>query len=142
MTDREIILWDCNEEKEQLSHLELDDAIEAAIEPWLERGMTREQFLAQLDEALGPTINVHGFARSEMPTFERLLDKLMDWLDIDLELGSPDGPDEPSEGLKAAARTFHEALLREYTPWSCEPVTTEEVNLREWIEKHPEVLPK
>jgi hypothetical protein len=97
--------------------------------------------LSTLRDGVGETIRVYGFARTEMPSCEIVLEHLMDWLDNDMELGDVDGAEPPSEALKAGARAFYDILVREYTPWSCEVVTQEEVNIEQWIrENQPEWL--
>lgn len=42
-------------------------------------------------------------------------------------------PEEPSDRLKAAARTFVRTLVQEYQPWSMTKVETTVVNVREWV---------
>ena len=44
-----------------------------------------------------------------------------------------DGLEEPSDRLKAAARTFVRTLVQEYQPWSMTKVETTAVNVREWV---------
>ena len=140
-TDRPIVYWDCDEDTERLSHTDQDDAILYALDEWLDPTMTPTEVLSTLRDGIGETITVHGFARMEMPTYELFLEHLMEWLDNDLELGDVDGADPPSEALQAGARAFYEVLLKEYTPWSCEVVAKEEVNIEQWIrENKPEWL--
>jgi len=139
--ERDIVFWDCDDNTERLRHMDQFEAIIDALVGRMVPGMTPERVLSTLRDAFGETITVYGFARMAMPTLERFLDMLMDWLNNDLELGDLNGADPPSDGLKAAARVFHEAMLSEYEPWGCEIVTKEEVNIEQWIrENEPEWL--
>lgn len=51
---------------------------------------------------------------------ERALDQFLE--DLDEEYGDPDGDNtEPTETMKAASLAFADAILKEYTPFFCEP---------------------
>ena len=54
---------------------------------------------------------------------DRLLESLLE--DLDEDYGDPDGftsnPTEPTDSMKAAAKQFVEAVVKEYKVWACEP---------------------
>ena len=51
---------------------------------------------------------------------DRVIEDLLEV--VDEEHSDPDGnPTEPTEGMKAAARAFVDAVLAEYVSWACEP---------------------
>ncbi len=51
---------------------------------------------------------------------DRTLDRLLE--DLDEEYGDHDGdPTEPSDAMKRAALAFADSILKEYTPFMCEP---------------------
>jgi len=122
-TERKIEVWG-KEDDEQLTHTEMDDAIESELE-----GM---------EDPLPETIDVCGFARS-MPNAKRLAGDVLERLleNLDAEYGNPDGymeyTDQYLESMKAAAEEFVAAVLDKYTVWACDFVKREKVNVQEWI---------
>lgn len=76
----------------------------------------------------GKPIEVHVFRRMKVNPdrlAERTLERIIE--DLDEDYGDPDNPTELTEAMKAAAKQFIEALLKEYVVWNCEP-TGEVIN--------------
>lgn len=111
----------------------------------LEYDSEDEAIGAILDEMGGPrpdwpeTITICGFARMEINIVR--LHPLEDCLDaLDEEYGNPEEPTEPTTAMKEAERVFLETIKKEYMPWMCEEVCRKEINIREWINAHPDWL--
>ncbi len=129
--DRKIVLWGA-EDQEQLTHTEMDDAIESALD-----GMDDINNLPE-------TLVVCGFARMELPSAEHLathaLERILE--ELDEEHCDPDGNyTEETEYMKKAAIRFATSVLDEYTSWACEIVKRETIDVKKWIkENRPEWL--
>lgn len=58
--------------------------------------------------------------RSRHSVAYRALDRLLE--DLDEKYGDPEGdPTEPSDAMKRAALAFADAILKDYSPYMCEP---------------------
>ncbi len=127
-TERPVILWDCDEWTENLEHSEKKDAIES--------------YLDGRDKWDG-TITVYGYARmiAPAPTMDDAVDLVNEWFEMKWEdLQGEDGPVAPNSTCDAALE-FLTVLHKDFVPWACEVVTSEEVNVAEWIaENRPDWL--
>jgi len=127
---REIEYWSVGEQ-ERLSHETIDEAVE-----WFLDGVGGG--MEGLRPFMVSTVDVIGYARME-PGVDFLESCLLEHAleALDEEHGDPDGgSDEATEAMKAAEKVFIQAILAEYTPWTCEQVCTTEVNVGEWVRKH------
>lgn len=119
---RKVELWDCDDGAEFLIHRDMDDAIESHLDG---TGQTEG------------TLKVYGFARMKIPDNYldegRLVEDVLERLDE--EFGNWEEGTEPTEAMLEAARTFHKAIIAEYSVWTCEVVETVEVDVAEWILK-------
>jgi len=119
----EIVYWDCNKHAERLYYETKDEAIEAYLDD-----VRIEEFPEKLI--------VYGWAHMEPSlrdgdTLEGVLDSL------DETFGDPDGgPSDITPRMKEAEKEFHRIVLEEYTPWMCERVCEEEVDVKEWVREH------
>ena len=120
--ERKPIFWTCCPDAERLSCDTLDEAV--------------EEYLDGMDQSFPITVEVTGYARMEVtdnPHYHRCLEQLLELLDE--EYGDPeDGPDGPTKEMEEAEGVFVKIVLDNYTPWMCEPVCKETVNVREWID--------
>ena len=120
--DRKIEFWG-DKEDEHLTHTEMDEAIESALD-----GM------ADIN-ALPETIEICGYARmkpSMKVEAEIAVERLIESLDEDY--GDPDGSSSGStKSMQDAAETFVVAVLKEYKCWACDLVKQETVNVQKWI---------
>ena len=120
--------WD-DEGTEQLVHTTIDDAVEAILDA--------------SGETAG-TLVVHGWRRREVDEAmrERLagraLESLLYEMDCNEELGDPDGEYHTArtDGMKAAARDFVDAVAAGYDVWACEAVLAVEVDIAEWVKEN------
>ena len=127
---REIEYWSVGEQ-ERLSHETIDEAVE-----WFLDGVGGGT--EGLRPFLASTIEVIGYARME-PGIEFLKSALLERAleALDEEYAGPDGDySEATEAMKAAEEVFIQAILAEYTPWTCEQVCTRKVNVEEWVKEH------
>ena len=107
-TDRKIEFWG-DKDDGNLTHTEMDDAIESALDG------------VDVVNALPETIEVCGFAHMELPSAESLARHVLeDFLEkLDDEYGNPDGDyTEKTDGMKEAAKEFVAAVLDNYTVWA------------------------
>jgi hypothetical protein len=139
MSDQ-VEFWDHRDDTETLYHSDLDEAVEAALDDVL-YGYTPDEW---------PTsITMHGYARETISDqcvenlAERILEETVRTLDEDYELGDPDGWCDPTKDkrLMKIARAFARGVRRHYTVWRCRQVTSQDVNVLEWVAAHrPEWL--
>lgn len=122
--EREIVCWDCNPDREQLSYSDIQEAV-----------------VAWADEIEGPlpaTVTVYGWARMELPPAASIARDLLEWIyeRTDEELGNPDGgssSDPTPDALKAAALQFASTFRDEYEPWMCETVEQRVVRVADYV---------
>jgi len=119
-TDRPVILWDCDDSAEQLNYSTKKVAIEAHLDG-------REQW--------DGTVTVYGYARMIVPkpTMDDAVELVENWFEYRWEeyIGE-DGPDTPDSTVEAAHK-FLIVMHKEFVPWACEVVTSEEVNVAAWV---------
>lgn len=127
----------CEEGPERIDHSDRDDAIEDQLDSLLAPGMTA----ADVQKVLPETVTVYGYAHQEISErtkhslAERVLEDLFEW--IDDEYGDPDaGGTEPGEDERAAARSFVDAITKNYFVWTCDQVSDEEVDVMAWVKEH------
>lgn len=120
MNEQPVILWDCQEDAENLNHATQDEAIESYLD-----GSNRWE----------GKITVYGYARMIVPkpdefTAERLVeDHILTFFE---ELIGEDGLDI-TDRMKEAALTFLDVLHEEFVPHACEQVASEEIDVADWI---------
>lgn len=130
--NRPVILWDCRDDAEDLHHFTRNEAIEA--------------YLDDIDpEDREETITVYGYDHMIVPkpTMADAADLVENWFENNWEeFQGEDGLDTPNS-TAVAAHQFLTVLHRDFKPWSCEQVTSEEVNVAAWIaENRPDWLEK
>lgn len=111
---------------ERLVHTAIDDAVESILDA--------------SGETTG-TLVVHGYRRREVDEAMgvrlagRALESLLYEMDCNEELGDPEGECHTArtDGMKAAARAFVDAVAAEYDVWACEAVVAVEVDIAEWV---------
>ena len=129
--DRPVILWDCDEDAVSLHY----ETKKEAIESFLDDTPLEDQ---------GETITVFGYARMIVPqpdeanaeslVEEEFLGGLWE------EYIGEDGPDITAR-MNEAALAFLTVLHEEFVPWACEQVSSEKINVAEWIaENRPDWL--
>ena len=119
----EVVFWDCDDGAEIFSHTTKEGAIEA--------------YLDGIDLFDGK-IKAYGYARMVVPkpTMEDAVILVEDWFESHWEeLQGDDGPDAPNSTCEAAL-AFLTVLHKNFVPWVCEIVTSEEVDIAEWIRTH------
>ncbi len=116
-------LWSCDNGDENLTHGDIHDAIEKELE--------------DRDDPLIGTLTVYGYARMT-PDVERPANRVVDDLieHLDEDYGSPDDATEVTASMRAASRTFVQAILSEYSVWGCEEVCQREVDVADWVQRH------
>jgi len=122
--EREIVFWDLDG-VENLSHRNQNDAIESILE---------------CGDQCDGTLEICGFARMKTPDPEKwaheLLDHAIEDLDCNYDLGSMDDTSDSTPEMMSAARAFAKAILKDYTPWRCEIVKQETIDVAAWIIKN------
>lgn len=128
--DRPVVFWDCQDDAEVLTHTTKKGAIESYLD---DRG---------LGEWEGK-ITVYGYAHmiASKPTMDDAVELVEYWFEMHWEeLQGEDAPDTPNSTV-VAAHQFLTVLHREFVPWACELVTSEEVDVAAWIaENRPDWL--
>ena len=109
---REVVYYSTREDEERLTFVTPGDAVENTF------------------HKIGDVLTVYEWARMRKPKAEDCcddrggpLDRLLTHLGYDCELWNPDEGYEPTDAMLAAEKVFVEAVLKDYTPWSCETVT-------------------
>lgn len=114
-----------NEGDESLHHTDMDEAINDIIND-LER--------------LEGEIVVYGYAPMEKPDAEKLAKSILDFvleeLDCNYELGSPDHATEASEPMQEAALFCAGKILNNYEPWAHKVVKEQTIDVVEWTRQH------
>ena len=126
MSEREVIHWTVDEES-CCRPLSCRTEREA-IEQWMQdEGLTAPPDV---------TVELCGYARAAKPAAgpyrDAVVGILIDMLDENY--GPIDGETKPSGGMRAAATTFVEAVLSEYTVHACEIVERKAVRVRDYID--------
>lgn len=128
MNDK-IEFWDCCEEVEILTWTERDEAIEMHLDD-----RPRDEW--------PETLTVYGFAR-ETPNWQRHAKRVLENLieDLDEPYGNPEEATAITPAMEQASTEFVNRIKAEYRVWSCKKVTSEEINVMEWVkENNPEWL--
>lgn len=122
-----MILYDCCE-SETLTHDNVDDAV--------------EEFLDATEASMWPetlTVAAHQNVTIEDSYAESLADWALEHMleSLDEEYGGEDYTD-PTPKMKDAALAFARAVVSEYSPWRCERVPAEdiEVDVAAWVHEH------
>ena len=122
MDDRTIVFWDCDDGAETLYHRKKDEAIEAYLD-----NLDREEWKG--------TATVYGYAPMTVPkpTMENAVDLVDGWFEMNWEeFQGDDGPDTSNSTVEAALE-FLTVLHKDFTPWACEVITSEEIDVAVWI---------
>ncbi len=121
---REIVLWSCDPEAEEMSATD----IEEAVTDWIEYAENTERPVPE-------TIAVYGYARMvpSWPDGHQILDNILEALDDD-GYGSPEeySIEHASDLMKKAADVLADVIKSDYKIWSCEIVHTEEVKISDY----------
>ncbi len=126
--ENEAELWDCSEDTELLIHYEQHGAIEAYLDEALYNLPIKEW---------PEKITVYGFARKKLKLDRlsaRILERLLE--DIDEDYGNPEEATTETEAMKKAAEEFVNKVAAEYQVWSCKRVTSEDINVMEWVKEN------
>lgn len=125
--DNDLVVW-CAEDScdERLDCYELGEAIHQALQA--------------VHPDIPETLTMIGWCRmkAELPA-----DLALEWAFnyLDQELADPDGDaPEPTPAMRAAAEAFCAVMVREYTPWACEEVCREVVDVKEWAKVNDQEL--
>lgn len=125
--------YSCDKETDYLQYDEEDTAIEAYLDELELEGVGIEKF--------PKTLTVYGWGRKDIdPSFlkECILEYTLEKLDE--EFGGED-PTDQTVKMQEAETQFIAAILKEYTPWQCEIVSEEEIDVHNWInENRPDWL--
>jgi hypothetical protein len=122
----EIEFWGSDDE-EYLYYSDQDEYIESILdEP------------PEISDPLPEKLIVWGWARAiitdkDLSFFHPLEDVLER---LDENYGSPDESTEATDAMKEAEKAFLEVIRKEYTPWVCKPVVSEEIIVADWIKKN------
>ena len=122
--ERPVILWDCDDSAEELTWSDKNKAIEAYLD-------------GNLDEHSG-TITVYGYARKypPKPDMDDASEQVIHWFETNwVEYQGEEEPDISNITVEAALE-FLTVLHRNYVPWACEQVTSEEIDVSAWIAEH------
>ena len=127
------VFWDCAD-GEELHHTDPDDAVECYL----------NNRFPQLPE----TVTLTGYAPDEVPpdAVDHLLGEeggpLRAVLDALPEpYGNPEEPIDATPAMLEAEKAFVSAVLKEFKPWACHEVCSEEINVKDWLrENDPERL--
>ena len=123
--ERKIDFWGL-EDDENLTHTEMDDAIESALD--------------SIDDIkdLPETIEVCGYARAvpnPKKEVENVISRLLEGLDE--EYGNPDGGyTDPTDSMIKASEAFVSAVIEKYKVWACDLIKRETINVQEWIKEN------
>jgi hypothetical protein len=121
--EREIRYWDCRD-GEDLTHTDRDAAI--------------EDFLSDVPGPVPQTLEVSGYAPMELPELSYLHDRIRDYIS-DVLLDEYADPEEPvilPESVTMAIDLVARLLHHDYTPWSCDLVRKETVDVAAWVREH------
>lgn len=132
----EPIFWSCDDTVEQLSHSEMDDAIEEHLDKFRpmhhEHGRDEAARTAAFVAALPEKITVYGYERMEVPA------NALDAQDVIDEFVQRPEDNEWAGQLKRLGEVVDVA---NYVPWGCEQTTEVEVVVLDWVKEHrPEWL--
>jgi hypothetical protein len=135
MTERTPTLWSCDDGEDRLHCDDRDKAVEEFLEQQIDTDMSDAEVTRTLQE-LSP-LKVFGYAPqvAKLDT-SWLLERVLEDLDSDQELGDPDGAFEPTPRMKGAAELFCKTILEEYHVWAHDVVVTEEVDCVAWAQEH------
>lgn len=137
--DPNAVLYSCDDDAESISSSDPEDAIDSALDRWLE---PKVSVLEHLKSAVGDTITVYAFKRMKLgkrPTSEDILERVYE--ELDEEYGDPDQASEPTPTVEAAAEALCALIRAEYVPWACECCGSAVVNVEAFVrEKHPDWL--
>ena len=120
---RKVVIWGCDPDAEVLSDHTREEAIES--------------FLDGRDLWEG-TIQVYGYARMIPERGDWAVDNVIEALMEGTweELHDPENGPEITEGMIEAAKVFVAAMAKELHVWACEIITSEDVDVAEWIKKN------
>lgn len=128
----EPIFWDCRD-AEELTHDNIDDAVEDFVESWCEPDIKLQQLLDHLPEE----ITVTGYEHDEVDMdakAEWVLTELLENLDEDYS--NPNASTDVTPKMKEAARVFVKAIMEDYVVWPCHETCTAKVNTLEWLKEN------
>lgn len=110
------------------------------IHGWATKDEAIGELLGDTEEVLD-TMVICGYARMapDFGHYGPLEDVLMR---LDEEYGNPDDYTEANEAMKDAEKAFIAVIEKEYEVWACEEVCRETVNVRQWMDEHPEIVSK
>ena len=108
-TPDDIVFWDTDDGTEQLSHGELEEAVEYALD-CIHPGPYPEEI-----EVFGWRRRVVGENALSASSWT---ENILEWLDE--EYGDPDAGFEPTKRMKEAAEKCMAVFREEYTAWQCE----------------------
>lgn len=121
--ERKIAYWECDTEKEILSHQHEDEAIEDYLED-----LEAKDYPLELE--------VHGYARMIINKEKFKASVLETAYDFISEQYDGEDGHEQCEKIEKAAAQFVETYLENYHTWACEPITKKTLNVAEWVQKN------
>lgn len=119
--------YTCDDQVEELVYTDPDEAIENHLDD-----------VHSLAEAMLEPLKVYAYRRTPITDRRRayLGEAVLEFLLEALDENSPEESTEPTEPMKAAARTFVDSLLELYNTWACEKVGEETVDAAAWVAQH------
>jgi hypothetical protein len=131
--DEKPVFWDCAD-GEELHHTDPDDAIECHLNNWFPR-VPETVTLTGYTHDVVPIDAVDHLLGEEGGPLRAVLDALQE------PFGNPEEPIDATPAMLEAERAFVAAVLKEFQPWACHEVCSEEVDVVEWLREHdPERL--
>lgn len=124
---RPVVFWDCDDGVEELNHTSKDAAIEAYLDDLAE-------------DHLPDTVILYGYARMtpSEPTMEDAVDLVDTFFEGNWEdFQGEDQPDTPNSTCEAALE-FLKVLHKDFVPWACELIESEQVDVKLWINNRSE----
>uniref|UniRef100_A0A6H1ZXB4 Uncharacterized protein n=1 Tax=viral metagenome TaxID=1070528 RepID=A0A6H1ZXB4_9ZZZZ len=122
--------YSCNKDEERLNTNNPDEAIGELLD--ILPGIFPDKI----------TLYCYSRIKVEESNCNDSLNELIEYLDE--EFGDPEGdPSEITDKMREAEKEFVRVVVSEYTPWACEIVHEEEIDVEEWIRKNrPEWMDK
>lgn len=125
LENKEVVFWDCDDSTERLQHETIDEAVQDYLDSFTD------------GSAEPGVIEVFGYARIKVNQ-ERFKAVVLEAAETYLAENF-DGEDghEQCDDIKVAAGVFVGVYLENYTPWGCQIVKIEKVDVKEWKRRNP-----
>ena len=134
--------YDCCEDREQLRHFDVDDAVEDYLDNLDPKDWPKEVEVWAWDRRVITPDHISGAAKT-------ILEALIEEFDELQEFGNPDVGTKETTAMRVAARQFVQTVADEYKVWACEqrpdPIRVDTVrwvraNRQDWIDDDSAVV--